>query len=142
MGDWRAKEEEFHLEQAKKRAEIRIKEGRAKPIDILAMNLRLANESDKLDDDDEQDVELEIDMDEPYTIFDNLTGDEVKELYGDIQMYLQLEKIEENLQFWRAMIVVAEDAVAKIERDQARIAAGGVAEPVNQHIVQLLSNKT
>ena len=66
MGDWEAKEEEFHLEQAKRRAEIRIKEGRAKPIDILAMNLRLANEPDKV----EHDVELEIDLEEPYTIFD------------------------------------------------------------------------
>lgn len=66
MGDWETKEEEFHLEQAKRRAEIRIKEGRAKPIDILAMNLRLANEPDKVEDD----VDLEIDLDEPYTIFD------------------------------------------------------------------------
>lgn len=54
------------MEQAKKRAEIRIKEGRAKPIDILAMNLRLANEPDKIEDN----VELEIDLEEPYTIFE------------------------------------------------------------------------
>jgi hypothetical protein len=54
------------LEQAKRRAEIRIKEGRAKPIDILAMNLRLANEPDKVEDE----IDLEIDLNEPYTIFD------------------------------------------------------------------------
>lgn len=66
MGDWEAKEEEFHLEQAKQRAAIRIRDGRAKPIDILAMNLRLANEPDKV----EEDVDLEIDLDEPYTIFE------------------------------------------------------------------------
>ncbi|CAG8759489.1 8402_t:CDS:2, partial [Gigaspora rosea] len=64
MGDWASKEDEFHLEQAKRRAEIRIKESRAKPIDILAINLRLADESEVVDD------ALEIDMDEPYTIFD------------------------------------------------------------------------
>jgi hypothetical protein len=54
------------LEQAKKRAEIRIREARAKPIDILAMNMRLANEADKV----EEEVDLEVDLDEPYTIFD------------------------------------------------------------------------
>jgi hypothetical protein len=54
------------LEQAKKRAEIRIREGRAKPIDILAMNMRLANEADKV----EEGIDLEVDLDEPYTIFD------------------------------------------------------------------------
>lgn len=54
------------MEQAKKRAEIRIREARAKPIDILAMNMRLANEADKV----EEEVDLEVDLDEPYTIFD------------------------------------------------------------------------
>lgn len=54
------------MEQAKKRAEIRIREGRAKPIDILAMNMRLANEADMV----EEEVDLEVDLDEPYTIFD------------------------------------------------------------------------
>lgn len=58
------------MEQAKKRAEIRIKEGRAKPIDLLAMNLRLAYEPDKV----EEDVDLEVDLDEPYTIFEVLSG--------------------------------------------------------------------
>ena len=33
------KEEEFHLNQARVRAEIRIREGRPKPIDLLARNL-------------------------------------------------------------------------------------------------------
>lgn len=70
MGDWEAKEEEFHLEQAKTRAAIRIRDGRAKPIDILAMNLRLAYEPDKV----EEEIDLEIDLDEPYTIFDVSIG--------------------------------------------------------------------
>lgn len=54
------------MEQAKQRAAIRIRDGRAKPIDILAMDLRLANEPEKV----EEEVDLEIDLDEPYTIFD------------------------------------------------------------------------
>lgn len=44
LGDWEAKEDEFHLNQAKVRAQIRIKEGRARAIDILAMNLRWVEE--------------------------------------------------------------------------------------------------
>lgn len=34
--DFRHTEEEFHLNQAKLRSQIRIKEGRSKPIDLLA----------------------------------------------------------------------------------------------------------
>ncbi|RUP50152.1 mid region of cactin-domain-containing protein [Jimgerdemannia flammicorona] len=139
MGDWQAKEDEFHLEQAKRRAEIRIKEGRAKPIDILAMNMRLANEAEMLE---ESDVELEIDLDEPYTIFDNLVLEEVDELHKDIQMYLTLEKNEENLEFWRAMIVVSEDKLSQMRSDAARNTAGAVSEPINDNIVRLLSGKT
>ncbi|KAF7721123.1 hypothetical protein EC973_005388 [Apophysomyces ossiformis] len=135
MGDWQAKEEEFHLEQAKRRAEIRIKEGRAKPIDILAMNLRLSNEPDKV----EENVELEIDLEEPYTIFDNLTLEETEELHQDIQMHLNLEKNEKTLEFWRALIVVADDRVGKLRATDGR---GAVAESVNQDIQRVLSGKT
>ncbi|ORZ21424.1 mid region of cactin-domain-containing protein [Absidia repens] len=137
MGDWHAKEEEFHLEQAKRRAEIRIKEGRAKPIDILAMNLRLANEPDMVEDD----VELEIDLEEPYTIFDSLLLEDVEELEQDIQMHLGLEKNEMTLDFWRAMMVVATDKLDKLQADNTR-AATGVVGSVNQDIQRVLQGKT
>jgi len=71
LGDWQAKEEEFHLKQAKRRAEIRIRSNRAKPIDILAMNIKLISEdADDKDEEDEDDIGLEIDVEEPYAIFD------------------------------------------------------------------------
>jgi len=138
MGDWKAKEDEFHLEQAKKRAEIRIREARAKPIDILAMNMRLANEADKV----EEEVDLEVDLDEPYTIFDNLSLAETEELHKDIQMYLSLEKHEESLEFWRAMLLVSADMLEKMALDPQQRALGGVSESVQQDIANLLSNKT
>ncbi|CAO3665703.1 unnamed protein product [Rhizopus microsporus] len=138
MGEWELKEEEFHLEQAKKRAEIRIKEGRAKPIDLLAMNLRLAYEPDKV----EEDVDLEVDLDEPYTIFENLSLEETDELHKDIQMHLKLEKNEKLLLFWRAMIVVAEDCLSKMRENEQRMASGAVPLAVNQDIQRILSGKT
>lgn len=71
LGDWQAQEEEFHLKQAKRRAEIRIKSNRAKPIDILAMNIKLISDKREEDEEeDEEDIGLEIDVEEPYTIFD------------------------------------------------------------------------
>ncbi|CEP08090.1 hypothetical protein [Parasitella parasitica] len=138
MGDWEAKEEEFHLEQAKQRAAIRIRDARAKPIDILAMNLRLANEPEKVDDD----VNLEIDLDEPYTIFENLSLADTDELHKDIQMHLQLEKNPKTLEFWRAMSVVAEDCLCKMRENEERLRSGGIALTVNQDIDRVLSGKT
>ncbi|KAI8069268.1 mid region of cactin-domain-containing protein [Gongronella butleri] len=138
MGDWQAKEEDFHLEQAKRRAEIRIKEGRAKPIDILAMNLRLANEADQMDDE----VDLEIDLDEPYKIFDDLSLADTEELDEDIQMHLLLEKNRDSLAFWKAMVVVSQDRLEKLHASEEQRAMGGVVAEVNTDIQRVLEGKT
>lgn len=47
---------QFHFDQSKFRSEIRLREGRAKPIDVLTKHL------DGSDD-------LDIDINEPYTVF-------------------------------------------------------------------------
>lgn len=123
MSEWVAKEDEFHLEQSRRRAAIRIRENRAKPIDLLAMNLRWADGermSAKRTDEDEDDDEagLEIDLEEPYEIFDALTLEDTEELHQDIQMYLTLETNEQNLDFWRSMIIVCDDKLADLRQGQ------------------------
>ena len=54
--DWEKKEEEFHFDQSKVRSEIRLREGRLKPIDVLCKHL---------DGSDDMDIELS----EPYMVF-------------------------------------------------------------------------
>ncbi|AEE27633.1 Cactin [Arabidopsis thaliana] len=54
--DWEKKEEEFHFDQSKVRSEIRLREGRLKPIDVLCKHL------DGSDD-------LDIELSEPYMVF-------------------------------------------------------------------------
>ena len=71
MSEWLAKDDDFQLDQERQRAVIRIKERRAKAVDFLALNLRYANP----DPDEEGEFDLdaagvEIDLDEPYNIFD------------------------------------------------------------------------
>lgn len=56
-GDLESKEDQFHLDQTKVRALIRVKEGRAKPIDILAMSMNLDN------------PDGDMSYEEPYNIF-------------------------------------------------------------------------
>ena len=43
MAGWIAKEDDFQLEQSRRRAGIRLREQRAKAIDFLAINLRFAD---------------------------------------------------------------------------------------------------
>lgn len=70
MAEWVAKDGDFQLEQERRRAAIRIKEKRAKAIDFLALNLRYVNPVDEEDEELGIDAGLEIDLDEPYNIFD------------------------------------------------------------------------
>ncbi|KAG0271592.1 hypothetical protein BGZ95_000587, partial [Linnemannia exigua] len=143
LGDWQAQEEEFHLKQAKRRAEIRIKSNRAKPIDILAMNIKLISESrgeEEEEEDDEEDIGLEIDVDEPYTIFDNLELDEVEELSHDIKFYLTLDKDERCAEFWRAMLIVCEDRLNEL--DTSRKGQSVVAPNIAQEMSAKMVGKT
>lgn len=150
MAAWHAKENDFHLEQAMRRAAIRTREGRAKPIDLLALNLkwskpRIPGETDE--DEEDEGVGLDVDLEEPYLIFDNLTLEETEELYEDIEMYLSLEKNEANLEFWRAMIVVCSAALETLrsERTMGRAAfleQNRANEAVKNDITNLLRGKS
>ncbi|KZT41098.1 hypothetical protein SISSUDRAFT_1059665 [Sistotremastrum suecicum HHB10207 ss-3] len=145
MADWLAKDGDFQLEQEWKRAGIRLKEKRAKAIDFLALNLKYASaangESDGLDLEDDG---LEIDLDEPYAIFENLSLQQTEELRDDIQRYLTVEKSETNIDFWTNMMVVCEDRLERLNRDR-RIGqdprAADVNAAVESEITGLLSGK-
>lgn len=115
MADWIAKEDDFLLEQSRRRAGIRMKENRAKAIDFLAINLRFADPAGTqksinplgMDEDDGwgwEDAGLEFEIDEPWLIFENLTLQDTEELEQDIRMYLSLEKSPTNREFWEVSL--------------------------------------
>ncbi|OJT10565.1 Cactin [Trametes pubescens] len=142
MADWLGKEEDFQLDQERNRAMIRIKEKRAKAIDFLALNLRYVNPTTEEEgDDDELTKEgLEIDLDEPYTIVDSLTPEQVEELHDDIEKYLRLEKSESSLEFWTNMMVVTKDALERVKASRRMGAAAAAA--VESDISALLQGKS
>ena len=65
---------QFHLENAKKRAQQRLREGRARAIDVLAANLHLMEEFD-------------ANVTTPYSVFNGLSLAETRELGDDIKGY-------------------------------------------------------
>ncbi len=96
MAEWIAKEDDFQLEQSRRRAGIRLREHRAKAIDFLAINLRfadaaalgrqsaaigaltggMANRSVEIQREEEEegwgwaDAGFEFEIDEPWKIFE------------------------------------------------------------------------
>ncbi|KAH9671674.1 Cactin [Citrus sinensis] len=89
--DWEKKEEEFHFDQRKLGSEIRLREGRVKPIDVLCKHL---SGSDDLD----------IEINEPYMAFKGLTVKDMEELRDDIKMYLDLDRATPtHVEYWEVL---------------------------------------
>ena len=63
---------QFHLDMARQRAEQRLREGRAKPIDVLAANLFLS-------------AEFDPSVSAPYAVFEGLQLGDVRDLADDIR---------------------------------------------------------
>ncbi|KAJ6655157.1 hypothetical protein lerEdw1_005635 [Lerista edwardsae] len=103
---WEEQEDNFHLQQAKLRSKIRIRDGRAKPIDLLAKYI-------SAEDDD-----LAVEMHEPYTFLNGLTVSDMEDLLEDIQVYMELEQ-GKNVDFWRDMTIITEDEIAKLRKLEA-----------------------
>lgn len=133
MSDWLAKDGQFQLQQERDRAAIRIREKRAKAIDFLALNLRYVHPIEG----GEEDVGLEIDLDEPYNILDNLNPAQVEELHDDIERYLSLEESDVNIDFWTNMMVVCKDRLDKIKGISTAAAA-----TVESDVTALLAGKS
>lgn len=135
---WVQQEDMFVLKQAKKKAEIRVKEGRAKPIDWLAVNLRVIDtERNPLDD---EIMDEDLDVVDPEGILDGLGESELTELQADIEVYIGLEMNTVNNEFWRTMKVLCADRRSKssnINPDGTR-AVSSVASDVDK----LLSSKS
>jgi hypothetical protein len=96
---WFAQEDTFVLKQAKKKAEIRVKEGRAKPIDWLAVTLRVIDPTRNPLDDEISDSDL--DLIDPEGVFEGLSPTELAELEKDIDTFLRLETTGKNRDFWK-----------------------------------------
>ncbi|KIO31016.1 hypothetical protein M407DRAFT_141171 [Tulasnella calospora MUT 4182] len=153
--EWIEKEGEFQLEQEQRRAGIRLKEKRAKAIDFLALNLKFASvekerDPKKLTDDDGLDLDevgMEIDFDEPYAIFENLSLEQTEELHDDIQKYLSLETRDVNIDFWTNMMVVCKDRLEKLREEnrlgpEAAAAAARANVAVEREITTLLQGRS
>ncbi|XP_031481104.1 cactin isoform X2 [Nymphaea colorata] len=111
--DWEKKEEEFHFDQSKTRSEIRLREGRTRPIDILSKYLNESSDSD-------------IEINEPYMVFKGLTVKEMEELHDDIKMYLDLDTATPtHLEFWKALMVICDWELGEARKrdalDRARV---------------------
>ncbi|KAL7929451.1 mid region of cactin domain-containing protein [Trichoderma chlorosporum] len=134
-----ADEDKFVLKQAKKKADIRVREGRAKPIDVLAFNLRFvdADRDDAFDDDD---VDDEIEVVAPIKVIQDLSSAaQISELDSNIVSYHVLETDSRNRRYWEALRTLCADRRAKLDPQGHE---GRVVSSVADDIDKILAPKS
>jgi len=104
---WSKDEDQFHLKQALLRSSIRISDGRAKPIDLLAKYISAEGEVDT------------VEMHEPYTYLNGLAVSDLEDLLEDILVYQRLEK-GNNCEYWEDITVIVKDELHKLRKRDRR----------------------
>lgn len=137
MREWVSQEDDFVLRQAKKKAEIRVREGRAKPIDWLAVTLRMIDPTRNPLDDDVEDEDLEFV--DPDSVFDDLSESRLSDLRKDIETYINLETNRKNRDYWRTMQIICKDKQRKM---RAIGPEGRAVSSVSADIDRLLGPKS
>lgn len=75
--DWNRTEDIFHLNQARLRSQIRIREGRAKPIDYLGRYISYIDETNQ----------EEFELNNPLTYLPKDSTEDLEDLLADIKVY-------------------------------------------------------
>jgi len=134
--EWEKQEDRFHLEQALLRSKIRIQNGRAKPIDLLAKYISAEED------------ELAIEMHEPYTYLNGLTIADLEDLIEDIKVYLELQN-EKNIDYWKDITIICEEELAKLKRldptyhkRESNNRREGINQAVSQDVSVVFKGKT
>ena len=103
MREWVSKEDEFVLKQSKKKSRIRVREGRAKPIDWLAVTLSVLEAPQEILEDEGN--ECELDAVDPAGLLEGLGHQKLQDLIKDIETYLTLETSSANRKYWNVRIL-------------------------------------
>ncbi|KAI8419688.1 hypothetical protein MSG28_008377 [Choristoneura fumiferana] len=124
FSSWARQEDAFHLQQARLRSQIRIRDGRAKPIDLLAWYVG-----------SEQCVEA-LEMHEPYTYLNGLRAPDLEDLLADIAVYRELEHRDQQ-PYWQDVQTIVQDELAKLRRaapSAQDAAAAALRDTVHQSV--------
>ena len=118
---WETQEDDFHLHQARLRTSIRIRDGRAKPIDLLAAYINPVEEN------------LEIQMHEPYSALIGLSIDDLEDLIEDIKVYITIDQ-KNNVEFWEDITLVVEDELSKLRKKKKEGDISSSREVINSAV--------
>ncbi|KAL9058614.1 MAG: hypothetical protein Q9162_001621 [Coniocarpon cinnabarinum] len=137
---WLADEDAFVLRQAYKKAQIRTQEGRAKPIDRLAVTIQFIDDTRHSFDHEVSEAKLEpVD---PLSYLESLEDGLLKDLDKDMDVFMSLIRVETTAikkEFWHGVRAVCRDLLQNHDK-AARGAANSTS--VSQDAFKIFRSKT
>lgn len=124
---WERQEEEFHRAQTAQRSLIRIREGREKPVDIIAKNALLVAQCESGQDLEEANkaVAGDVELHPPSSVYAQLPSHELEDLLVDAQAFADFEgQRGARAPFWNALRIVVTDELERARAREAGLAAG------------------
>lgn len=118
---WEQQEDDFILKQHRHRSKIRIRDGRAKPIDLLAHYIDIfgVKPTDKRKDSaylQEEKIDLSdspVELLNPCDWFNGLRQSDLEALEPDIKIYMNAD-CEQNQQYWKDLLAITENELSKL----------------------------
>lgn len=129
--EWKRQEDQFHLQQARLRSKIRMEDGRAKPIDLLAQYISEKNLEES----------IEMQMHEPYTYLNGLEVKDLEDLLADIKVYIELE-MGNNDEYWEDLTVIVQDELHKLRKTEIEGRREGIHQTVAKDVAEIFRGKT
>ncbi|KAF7637289.1 hypothetical protein Mgra_00003255 [Meloidogyne graminicola] len=130
--DWNRTEDAFHMNQARLRSSIRIKEGRAKPIDLLARYISYFDES----------TEEDYHLDNPLSYIPKNSIDDLEDLIADIGVYRLIDG-RKNADFWDDIESITKSMLKKLVENKRRSSdSGTVHSSVQEEIFKIFKGKS
>jgi hypothetical protein len=129
LGDWEGKTRRFHLGQAKERALLRAREGRAEVLDFILLETVIAVV-------DPLDKSVPVYEGDLLILLESLAYEEAQQLISGLEEQLELEDDQDCLNFIHAAI-----AVSHAQQDEGGAGDGGL-KAVKDDVEGLLKGKT
>lgn len=146
--EWAKQEDSFHLKQAKLRSKLRLKDGRAKPIDILARYIDVFGDKESQENTLScQYEDIEFDLVVPYLCFNGLRISDLEDLEEDIKVYQELDS-NNNSNYWGDLQIIVADELSKLrnfhlsQKNSHERRGDGVNAAVSDEVASVFKGKT
>ncbi|KAI0987234.1 hypothetical protein GJ496_000727 [Pomphorhynchus laevis] len=140
--EWEHHEDAFHLEQVRLRSRIRIQDGRAKPIDLLARYIDEIEGENKFKCDDDGTAA----MHPVETCFSGLNKRDLEDLLADIDVYTRLDSSKHS-RYWHDVTIITKDYLNKLGDDDQTCKTAtsdhyGINSVVAKDVEEIFQSKT